>query len=95
VVGNTVVTGNSFGPLVNYTGAGASDILQDYVNAQFAHAGYTNIVNADSRYYHNGIGNIHCGTQSSAPCPRTCGGRCDRMRGWIRLPPKVRGVSRH
>jgi len=62
VDGNTIITGQSFGPSVDYTRTGASDILQDYVVAAFKSAGYTSVLTADSRVYHDTQGSIHCGT---------------------------------
>jgi len=69
VDGVTVVTGNAYGPEVNYAGAGSSDILADYVAAAFARAGYTSVIEADSRWYHNSQGNIHCGTNVRRAIP--------------------------
>ena len=58
----TVITGNAYGPSVNYDGTGAKDILNEYVTAMFQKAGYTNIIMADARYYHDNYGSLHCGT---------------------------------
>jgi hypothetical protein len=46
----------------DHSGSGASDILTDYVNALYGKAGFSTVINADSRYYHDGNGDIHCGT---------------------------------
>jgi hypothetical protein len=62
VDGTALVTGGSFGPEVNYLGAGNGDILADYVAAAFARAGYSSVISADSTYYHDWDGDIHCGT---------------------------------
>ncbi len=58
-------------PTVSIAGGdGASDILMDYVEAAFKKAGYAlPAVKADSRYYHNGSGNIHCGTNVRRTVP--------------------------
>ena len=51
-------------------GGGASDILADYVAAAFFRAGYVlPPTTADSRYYHDGCGNIHCGTNVRRTIP--------------------------
>jgi len=60
---------DAYGPEVNYAGAGSSDILADYVAAAFARAGYTSVIEADSRWYHNSQGNIHCGTNVRRAIP--------------------------
>ena len=62
VDGTTVVTGKAYGPGVNWNGTGNRDIFQDYANNTYKKAGFTRIVEVDSRLYHNGSGNIHCGT---------------------------------
>lgn len=62
---NTVFFGDSYGPVIEdpNTGAeGANDILLDYVKNLFEKAGYADVNDADSRYYHHGSGDIHCGT---------------------------------
>jgi hypothetical protein len=71
VSGSTIVTGETFGPRVNHSGNGASDILKDYVRNTFQRAGYTNVVFADGRWYHNSGGNIHCGTNVTRRLPTT------------------------
>jgi hypothetical protein len=64
VSGTTVVTGKGYGPSVNWSGAGISDIFEGYTTGTFKLAGMDEgkIVRADGRYYHNGQGFIHCGT---------------------------------
>ena len=47
VDGVTVVTGDAYGPEVNYAGAGSSDILSDYVAAAFGKAGYATVISAE------------------------------------------------
>ena len=60
---------DAYGPEVNYAGAGSSDILSDYVAAAFGKAGYATVISADSRPYHDGDGNIHCGTNVRRAIP--------------------------
>lgn len=55
VDGGTVFTGKTH---EEYTG----NILKTYVTNMFGKAGYTTITDADSSYYHGGVGDIHCGT---------------------------------
>ena len=64
VSGTTVVTGKGYGPSVNWSGAGISDIFEGYTTGTFKLAGMDEgkIVRADGRYYHNGQGFIHCGS---------------------------------
>ena len=69
VSGNTVVAGDPYGPVVNYAGAGNQPILTNYDTAMFNKAGYNNIVWADTRYYHDGKGDIHCGTNVQRVIP--------------------------
>lgn len=38
------------------------DILDAYMQTMFARAGYSEVITADSREYHNNVGDIHCGT---------------------------------
>jgi len=47
----------------------ATDILMHYTREAMELAGYTNIVAPDSRVYHNGVGNIHCGTNARRTIP--------------------------
>lgn len=61
-VSKTVVAGKSFGPQVNYTGAGASDLFQDYIHRAFTDNGYRTVKFVDARFYHLGGGGVHCGT---------------------------------
>lgn len=58
----SVITGKAFGPEVDYDGSGIKPILDRYVAAMFAKAGYSNVVPVDSRYYHANCGDVHCGT---------------------------------
>lgn len=60
--GTTIITGRAYGPKVNWNGSGNRDLFQDYANTTFTRAGYTRIVLADTRLYHDGSGDIHCGT---------------------------------
>ncbi|HEX8912567.1 MAG TPA: protein-arginine deiminase family protein [Humisphaera sp.] len=62
VDGTTVVAGKGFGPRVNWSGAGKSDLYDGYAAAAFKSAGYTRTVFADTRLYHDASGGIHCGT---------------------------------
>jgi hypothetical protein len=64
-----VVTGRTYGPNVAYDGGMDKDILGDYVWAAFQKAGFTNRNEADSRYYHNRDGDIHCGTNVRREVP--------------------------
>jgi len=71
VDGDTIVTARAFGPRVDWNGDGTStDILQDYVNAAYGRV-YQNVVFADARGYHNGIGSVHCGTNVQRRTPTT------------------------
>ncbi len=60
--GNTVITGVAWGPNVNWSGNGASDILQDYSTAAFNLAAIQNVIAVDARYYANREGFVHCAT---------------------------------
>jgi hypothetical protein len=62
VDGPTVVTGKAYGPKVNWTGRGSSDLFQGYADAAFRKVGYTTVLYADARLYHDAGGNLHCGT---------------------------------
>jgi hypothetical protein len=55
VDGSTVFTGQTH---EQYTG----NVLKNYVTNMFGKAGYYTVTYADSTYYHNGNGDIHCGT---------------------------------
>ena len=41
-----------------------NNMLKDYVAAMFQKAGYSTIEEADSMYYHNKGGDIHCNTNA-------------------------------
>lgn len=71
VDGTTVITGESYGPVVDYDGMGARDILRAYVRAIFVEAGYPdpNIIMADARWYHNNCGSLHCGSNVQRGIP--------------------------
>ena len=69
VDGDAVVTGRAYGPRVNWTGRGASDLFQGYADAAFRSAGYTRVVYADARVYHDAGGNLHCGTNVARALP--------------------------
>lgn len=62
VNGRTVITGKQYGPLVNYAGNGKADLFQDYVSNTFVAGGYKRVRFIDARFYHNGSGGVHCGT---------------------------------
>jgi len=62
----TVFTGDPFGPCVL---PGAGDILAQYAAFAFLWAGYQNILLVDSRYYHNGYGDVRCGTNAKRAIP--------------------------
>lgn len=62
VNGSTVITGRAFGPIVNWSGNGASDILQAYASAEYRSAGLQNIITVDARAYQNEDGSVHCAT---------------------------------
>lgn len=62
VDGPTVISGKAYGPTVNWSGKGASDLYQAYADAAFRKVGYTQVLYADSRFYHDSAGNLHCGT---------------------------------
>jgi len=64
----SVISAQSFGPSVNYTGSGASNILGDYVENIFTKAGLT-VTPADDRTYHNNQGSLHCGTNVQRDIP--------------------------
>jgi len=53
-----VFTGQSHGP----RRGSIPDVLQDYAQELFKGAGLTDVKTSDSRYYHNGCGDLHCGT---------------------------------
>jgi len=69
VDGNTVITGRTYGPSVDYLGAGAGDILADYVAAAFQRAGCNTVIAVDSTAYHFQGGDIHCGTNVKRVTP--------------------------
>ena len=54
---------------VDHAGLGTSDILMDYVRNLFDKSGYSNVNEADSRFYHNWSGDIHCGTNKQRTIP--------------------------
>ncbi|HEV2969825.1 MAG TPA: protein-arginine deiminase family protein [Pirellulales bacterium] len=62
--GSSVIAGMGFGPSVNWSGAGASDILQSYAYWAFGSAGLSRSreVFVDARAYHNLQGFVHCAT---------------------------------
>jgi hypothetical protein len=63
VDGQTVVTGGSYGPHVNFDGSGVKkDLFDAYATAAFRAAGFTKVVFADARQYHDASGSLHCGT---------------------------------
>ena len=64
-------SGYTAAPTVTITGGGGTaDILADYAAAAFRKAGYAlPLVAADSRWYHNSQGNIHCGTNVRRAIP--------------------------
>ncbi|MEA2735848.1 MAG: protein-arginine deiminase, partial [Humisphaera sp.] len=63
VDGQTVVTGGSYGPRVNFDGSGVKkDLFDAYAIAAFRAAGFTKIFFADARLYHDSSGSLHCGT---------------------------------
>ena len=66
VDGSTVVSGKAYGPKVNWAGRGASDLYQGYADAAFRAVGYTTVLYADSRLYHDSGGNLHCGDERGA-----------------------------
>lgn len=65
---SSVISAQSFGPSVNYTGSGASNILGDYVESIFSKAVLT-LTPADDRAYHNNQGSLHCGTNVQRDIP--------------------------
>ena len=69
----TVVTGDTYGPEVDFDGMGAKDILEEYVTKMFVRSGYTeaDIHFADARLYHNLCGSLHCGTNVQREVPDT------------------------
>ena len=71
VSGTKVVTGDTYGPRVDFDGSGAKDILKEYVTSMFVRAGYTaaDIHWADARLYHNLCGSLHCGTNVQREVP--------------------------
>ncbi len=69
VGGDTVFTGDSFGPVVDYLDTGATDILEDYLTAIFGKAGISNVVTVDSRIYEENGGSVHCGTNARREIP--------------------------
>ncbi|MEA2711542.1 MAG: protein-arginine deiminase [Phycisphaerales bacterium] len=63
VDGQTVVTGSSYGPRVNFDGSGVKkDLFDAYATSAFRAAGFTKIFFADARLYHDSSGSLHCGT---------------------------------
>ncbi len=64
VDGNWIFTPETYGPVVNFSGSGASDILHDYVAAAFGLCGYLDVNFVDARYYHDWEGSVHCGTNA-------------------------------
>ncbi len=69
VDGTTVVTGRAFGPKVKWNGAAVSDLFQGYASAVFKKGGYTKVVFADARIYHNSSGSVHCATNAIRALP--------------------------
>ena len=70
-VAGSVRLGEAFGPWIDYLGTGATDVFEDYVRSSFVLAGYADaeIVFADARYYHDGCGPLHCGSNASRAIP--------------------------
>jgi hypothetical protein len=64
VAGTTVITGQAFGPRVDFDGLGKRDLFQDYARRVFQSVGYRAIRFTDSTLYHNAGGSIHCGTNA-------------------------------
>jgi hypothetical protein len=61
VDGTRILTGETYGPKVNWSGGGRSDILRDYVLSAFRRNGFAEVVFVDSRTYTLGSGGVHCG----------------------------------
>jgi len=69
VDGNTIVTGAAYGPKVDWDKNGSkTDILKDYVKSAYGKV-FSNVVFADARGYHNGIGSLHCATNVQREIP--------------------------
>ena len=66
--GDTVFTGNAYGPGV-LDDPNEPDILMNYVEKLLKKAGFSDVNDADSRVYHNGLGDIHCGTNVQRVIP--------------------------
>jgi hypothetical protein len=62
--GDTVVVGRAYGPKVNWNGTGKTDLFEGYAGSVFRAAGYRNVVLADTRFYHDTGGSLHCGTNA-------------------------------
>jgi hypothetical protein len=71
VDGSIVFTPETYGPVVNYSGSGAADILHDYVDAAFQHCCGLVPEFVDARYYHDGGGSIHCATNDIRLIPES------------------------
>jgi hypothetical protein len=67
--GQTIVSGEAFGPNVNWNGRGASDLFEAYTAATFRQAGYTNVTFTDTRLSHDSAGGLHCGTNAFRAIP--------------------------
>lgn len=67
--GGTVITGETFGPKVNWDGAGKRDLFKDYVADVFTRTGYTNVLFTNANVYHDSGGSIHCGTNAIRDVP--------------------------
>lgn len=70
VDGTSVITGKAFGPKVAWRDATKRDLLQDYVDTTFKRSGYSAVELVDSTTYHNGGGNLHCGTNAIREIPK-------------------------
>ena len=67
--GDTIVTGKTFGPMVDWNGTGKRDLFGDYVTSVFNRAGIRAVEFTDSTPYHNSGGSIHCGTNTIRQIP--------------------------
>jgi hypothetical protein len=54
---------------VKWNGSVASDLFQGYAAAAFKEGGYTKVVFADARIYHNSSGSVHCATNAIRTLP--------------------------
>jgi hypothetical protein len=73
VDGERIITAQAHGPVVDL-GLGRVDILEAYVRAELARAGYREIIFVDERAaYHSHTGSVHCATNAFRQIP---------ARGW-------------